>query len=158
HEFFHHLYDLSTAEKRDDLIKRFAAAPDATALTTYGLLNESLAAALGNGIVERMLRPADRFEKYRKQNRSFYDDEAIDKVAKAILPSLEERLTHGRTLYDEDFVTDYVRLAREGLGDLAKQPAQGLRIMIAAVLDASLKPAFRRLRSGVGGGSVSSCV
>jgi len=158
HEFFHHLYELSTTDARDRLIERFASSADPAALTTYGLLNESVAAALGNGIVERMVQPAGQYEQYLKRERSFYDDDAIDRVAKAILPALEDRLAHGRTLYDEDFVPEYIRLARVGLGKLVNRPALGLRVMVAAILDPSLEPAFRRLQSAVGPGAVSPCM
>jgi hypothetical protein len=158
HELFHHFYRLSKLDARDGLIRQFAGSPDAAALAAYGLLDESLAAALGNGLAERMLQPADQYKKYSARAGSFYDDPAIDPVAKAILPALEQRLARGRTLYDDDFVEEYVRLARQGLGGLVDRPAQRLRIMVAAVLDGALEPAFRHLRSGVGGGSVSSCV
>ena len=158
HELFHHFYTLSTAQARDGLVTRFAQSPDAAALVTYGVLNEALTTALGNGLVERALRTAESYRAYLGKTRSFYDDAAIDLVAKGILPALEKRLATSGTLYDDDFVAEYVGLAHRSLGPVADRPAEGLRTMVAALLDPSALEAFHRLRDRLGGGSVWSCV
>jgi hypothetical protein len=64
------------------------------------LLDEGLATAFGNGLVERTLQPAARWASYAERPRSFYDDDLIDAAGKALMPALDSLLRAGATLRD----------------------------------------------------------
>ncbi len=65
----------------------------------------SLATALGNGLVARLI---DREDHDLRANKPGGNDPFIDPVAKALLPALEKRLASKGTVFDAELVTDYL--------------------------------------------------
>ncbi len=121
HELCHFFYDNMKPEIRARMRKRFQDANSAAAIPAFNLLNESLAAAFGNGMIVRAVTPAAEFDKYLAANKSFYNNSSIDRAAKAILPMLDERLKNNRTIDDESFVNDYISTLEKAFGaDLLK--------------------------------------
>ena len=52
------------------------------------LVEESVAAGLGNGLVARKVLPKKEFERLFAKDRGFYNDPYIDPAAKALLNQL----------------------------------------------------------------------
>jgi|GEM_PF-2594577 len=111
----------------------------------YNLLNEAVAASLGNGLVERMVNPKG-FDAYRAKPESFVSDSFKDRAAKAIMPLLEQTLAAGGELTDEAFVKGYLERVRAGLGDLADAPLLLLRVGLVGLPSNALKPHKRILQ------------
>ena len=116
HELCHFFYDNTKPEIRARMQARFQETNRAAAVPAFNLLNESLAAAFGNGMIVRAVTPAAEFDKYLAANKSFYNNSSIDRAAKAILPMLDERLKNNRTIDDESFVDDYISTLEKAFG------------------------------------------
>lgn len=151
HELCHFLFDSSADSSFQDLQKRFAAAGRPTAIPAYNLLNEALATALGNGVIERAVMEPDKFEKYRIREGAFYNNPNIDRAGKALLPLLDEWLAEGRTLFDPQFVDAYLRMLESAFGDSLTSPQLLLNemyLMVDARVGTGLtRPVIRALRS-----------
>lgn len=142
HEMFHAWLAAAPAAKQLALAQQFAGSKDALAIPAYGLLNEVLATALGNGVIARIVDPKD-FARRLADPRGFYDDRFIDPVAKAMLPKLDTRLAAGKALFDDDFVAEYLSAVHAAF-PTGLPPIAYLRPM-AAVVDNAMRDAFAHL-------------
>lgn len=122
HELCHFFYDNLKPESRAELERRFFTANRASAIPAYNLMNETLAAAFGNGIIARAVTPPATFNKYAARKNSFYNNDSIDRAAKAILPMLDERLKNKQTINDADFVNDYISALEKAFGEDLLKP------------------------------------
>lgn len=111
HEMFHAWFGASPIDKQTALVDRLVATGDPQAGPAWGLLDEVLATAIGNGLVARTVDRAD-YERRLAMDNGFYNDPMIDKVAKALMPALEKRLARGGSVYDKDFVAEYLAAVR----------------------------------------------
>lgn len=120
------------------------------------LLDESVAAALGNGVAAERIDP-QRFQRRMAQPRGLYDDAWIDPVAKALVPALARLLGRGETIHGSAFAAAYLAAYAAALGDRGHAPA--LRLRTAAVLldiaaegagGEDLDPILRALREHLG--------
>lgn len=116
HELCHFFYDNMKPEIRARLEQKFRATNRAAAIPAFNLMNESLAAAFGNGMIARAVTPPGEFDKYLAAKKSFYNNDSIDRAAKAILPLLDERLKSGKTIDDAGFVDDYIAALEKSFG------------------------------------------
>lgn len=114
HELFHYLLASRSTTKAAALVKAFIDAPAPDSLMALGLLNESVATALGNGLVARQVLPPERFAARLQKPNSLYDDAAIDADAKHLLVPLEQLLRDGKTIAGPEFVAAQVEAARAG--------------------------------------------
>jgi hypothetical protein len=127
HELFHFFYNSRRSTAQADLIARFARSPDPLAIAAYGLLDESVATLLGNGVVGRSYEKD--FPARLVRERSLYDDHGIDRTAKALLSRSDEVLAAG--LDGEAFVPLFLRAVHEAIGD-EPPPTEWLRSMAIA--------------------------
>lgn len=139
HEVFHFLYKLAPESIHKALMHAFVDAKEDISLRAYNLLDESLATAFGNGMLNRTLQTKEQFSAFIEKPRSFYDDEYIDKLAKALLPLLDNELENGSKISPR-FVDSYLTLARSTLGDIATSPLLSLRVMSLVYGDQKQKP------------------
>lgn len=153
HELCHYLFKRSSAADEAQLLQAFLNA-DATAegLAAYNLLDEVLATAIGNGLVSQRLLSAAEFEALRQRSGSFYNDDWIDPLAKALYPRVAQALQRGEALHSQAFISDYLRIARESLGSRLQRPVPLLRTLGGAY-HPELATAFgalqQQLRAGV---------
>jgi hypothetical protein len=153
HELFHRWFASASYAKKRALADAFAASPHPFARCAYGLMNEALAAALGNGLITRAVNPED-FDKSMAKPLRLYNDRFVDPTAKAILPWIEARIAAGKTLYDADFVADYVNLVASAF---PKGPAPVLHLRpLVSVYEASLEDVERHFYDVVGGNWIES--
>jgi hypothetical protein len=122
HELCHFLFKSSASIKFASLKKKFSDLKTLQATGAHNIMNEALAAAFGNGILNKLLAPKDRWEKYLAHSNSFYNNYYIDTGSKAIMPWLEEQLAQGKTLYHPDFIPTYIAKLNESLGDKLESP------------------------------------
>ncbi len=124
HEFVHYLYALSPRERHEAVLEAFLASERPWSLRAYNLINEAVASAIGNGIVERRLQTEAEYRRYHALPDSFYADFYVDTLAKALVPMLDRHLEDGRPL-GAGFAADYLETAARALDgrldDLALQ-------------------------------------
>jgi hypothetical protein len=157
HELFHYFFASMPATNYSALLTKFAAAPEVHSAASYALLNEVLATTIGNGLVQKYLIPPADFAKEFAKDKSFYNESNIDRVSKRLLSQMEDFLRTKRTINDDQFVSTYLRIVEESLGQSAMSPKNMLRNMglisqgselrsIRQQLDRLLKPSS--VRSG----------
>src|SRR5579862_2047893 len=91
HELCHFFYSSGSESRRRRLTGAFANFPDSLSLAGWGVLNEALATALGNGIAAERL-DSIAVQQALKTDRGFYNDAAIDAAAKAVMPLLKVQI------------------------------------------------------------------
>lgn len=127
HELFHYFFRSVPIEKHIELVKSFSKNNDPSSVAAYNLLNEVLATSLGNGIVSEKIESPEKFKTYLTKEKSFYNDAAIDLVAKAMMPILKKALEQKTTLYSPDFTATYLNTVQETLKEKAFAPHLALR-------------------------------
>jgi hypothetical protein len=143
HELCHFLFDSSPDATFVELQKRFVANGRLSSIAAYNLLNEALATAFGNGMIDRSLMDAKRFDEYRSKEQSFYNNPNIDRAGKALLPLLDGWLVEGKTLFAPGFVDAYVDALSTAFGAALSAPQLLLSEMYLMV-DADLGTEIRR--------------
>lgn len=122
HELCHFLYENAKPENEEQLEKRFYALGRASAVPAYNLLNESLATTFGNGIISRAVTQPAEYARYLNKPRSFYNNDAIDRAAKANLAWIDDWLKQGKTINDPQFVETYTANLEKAFGDDLTNP------------------------------------
>jgi hypothetical protein len=125
HELFHFLYSSRTPAQQAALANRFGASPDAMGGYAYALLDEAVATALGNGVVDHAVNPADYAERL-KTEMGFYGIHAIDATAKGILSRTNEDPTKGPPLDSPETVATLLAATRDAIGE-DPRPVDSLR-------------------------------
>jgi len=148
HEFVHYLYALSPRERHEALLAAFLASERPWSLRAYNLINEAVASAIGNGIVERRLQSAGEYRRYHALPDSFYADYYVDTLAKALVPVLDRHLDGGGPL-DAGFAQDYLDTAAAALGDRLDDLALQLVSSAVVATDPALAELARRPASAL---------
>lgn len=130
HELCHFFYENGSVENFVKLQKEFNNYGSVESRAAYNLLNETMATALGNGIINKLIMNKERWEKYSSKEQSFYNNYHIDKAAKSILPWIEEWVSEARTLYDSEFVTKYVSSLEKSFGSELSAPKLSLNQLV----------------------------
>jgi hypothetical protein len=99
----------------------------------WGLLNETLATAIGNGRAQRLLVSVSAFERFAKQEGSFYNDPFIDGAGKALLPILDQMAKDGQSIHDATFAKRYVAALKATFGAKLNSPAAHLNELVVAI-------------------------
>lgn len=127
HEFCHFLYGTRSSEADAALQARFVASGDLVAKPALNLMNEALATALGNGVVGRRYADGERWARLMRTPRSLYNDDAIDRSAKRLLPVLDAFVASGGSMDDAAFATIYLGALRAEFGDDLLRPSGMLK-------------------------------
>ncbi|WP_437671596.1 hypothetical protein [Sorangium sp. So ce131] len=127
---------------------RFLDAADDHAIAAFNLLDESLATAL-QAVVMRALRPPEVFQRGLATPRWLYNDDAIDAVAKALLPVVDRMLKEGGTIDDPAFVPEYMAAVDRALGPGKARPSLLLRTMALVYDGPAVKDAALSLQRAV---------
>ncbi len=155
HELFHALYRSTDIVNHTQLIKFFINQKNKHEIPLYNLLNEVMATTLGNGLVlEKIVHP-DRYKLAFQKEGSFYNDPAIDKISKALIPTVKEALKTKNSLYSDWFLTEYLKIAHKVYGQSLEAPMLYLRSMCSFHLS-KFKKEVGNFRSQIRAGSVWS--
>ena len=127
HELFHYLYGRMAEDRKLALRRAFIASPDPAALATFNVFDEAIATALGNGIVLERVKGDEALARAMSKEGSLYNDPFVERVAKRLLPFVEEKLAKGAAL-DEPFVATYVAEAGAALGEERGSPLLALKM------------------------------
>lgn len=130
HELCHLFFANSTDEKFASLGQAFEATGKVEARAAYNLLNETLATAMGNGLINKLNMDQKSWGKYSAKLLSFYNDYHIDKASKAILSWMEEWLKENKTLYDPQFAGNYISILEQVFKSELTSPRLLLRELV----------------------------
>jgi len=156
HELCHFFLASAPDEKMAELQKNFEASGKTSSRSAYNLLDETLATALGNGIINKLTMKKERWERYSTKEHSFYSDPHIDRAAKSILPWIETWLNEDKTLFDTSFVKEYLSSLENKLGHELMAPRLVLKEMVL-VVDNEYKENMRdAIRSSIRASSIYS--
>ena len=110
HELFHYFFFLQRPERRAAMLDRVCRSPDPYAAASFGMLDEAVAAALGNGVIGRHYLAPDAFA--AQLRKGFVNYGAAGAVARALFPALDKLLASGATVSSDDFAAAYEAAAR----------------------------------------------
>lgn len=143
HEIVHYLFATASDEFHRERVKGALRSADPRASAAFGLMNEALATALGNGVLEARLR-GDDFEAYFEKEKSLYGQWNVDAAAKAIFPLVEDYIDAERPM-DREFVDRYFALVAESLGPQLDSLGARLRVSAFVASDSELDAAANGL-------------
>ena len=153
HELFHYFYASAPKAKHIAAMEALKKQKSANVFALYTLFDEAFATALGNGLVQKRVTP-DAFANAMTKPRSFYNDDAIDTAAKAIVPELEKALPK-RASFDAMATTLADRMAA-ALGAQVSTVALALRSVAVLYEGESTRALRKKLMLGVRSVSVAS--
>ncbi|MGV3523382.1 MAG: hypothetical protein ACO1RX_04120 [Candidatus Sericytochromatia bacterium] len=154
HELCHYLYRRRSHAQEAGLQAQFAAQNSQQAWASYHLLNEVLATAIGNGLVnQQRLSPAD-FAALQQRERGFYNDPYIDPLARAVFTRVGQALAQGESLDSPVFLRDYLTQAAQLPADVIRSPIPLLRTLGLAYDGPELHAASRQLTQQLRSGAV----
>ena len=130
HELCHFFYRAGSKTSLDNLRSEFIKGRGLEAVGGYNLINEALASAFGNGMIKKAIYGPEEWNSYYASKNSFYAVENIDLTAKAIMPWLENWLDEGKTLYDPDFISQFLAITKKAVGEKLLEPRQLLNEMM----------------------------
>ncbi len=110
HEYVHYLFHRAPESLHRARWNSYCASAEPGAASALAVFNEAIAAAIGNGMFMRAHLDVSRFDAYSAREGSFYAAPAVDRVAKAILPLVEESARAGAPL-DRSFFDAYFDIA-----------------------------------------------
>lgn len=149
HELFHYFYSRSPIQSHFDQVHKLTAMTNGQAME--GLFNEAMATTFGNGLVARKLNP-DRFERTKSRPKSFYNEDVIDRVGKALMPYADKWLAESKTIDSPGVLEEYAKACAEGLGRDLERPALSYR-SLALVSDPQFAEFGPELRQALNCGS-----
>ncbi len=123
HEYSHYVFGVMPKEQGVALRSSVINAGGEIGLPAWGLLDEALATAIGNGRVSRSLLTPATFEKFATQELSFYNVPNIDRSGKAILPLVDAFMASKRGLFDATFPAAYAAALNEKIAAALNTPA-----------------------------------
>jgi hypothetical protein len=115
HELFHFLYGSRTQAQQAALMKRFFASGDPYAELAYALLDESVATALGQGVVLGAVDPANLARRMSRDG-GMYTVHSIDATAKGLLARTASDPTLGPPLDSAETVAALLASTRDAVG------------------------------------------
>jgi hypothetical protein len=132
HELFHYLFFLQRPERRAALVARTCQSADPYAAASFGMLDEAVAAALGNGVIGRHYLAPGVFT--AQLTKGFVNYEAAGALARALYPSLDGLLASGATVSSDEFARVFEAAARASYPGRRPRPIDYLHgeISIAA--------------------------
>lgn len=150
HEFVHHWLANMELRQQTAIVDAFTRQTDTCAMPAYHLFEETIASSIGNGYFERLLLDEPRFVSYLALPASFYADVDIDRLAKAMLPTVARYITESMRI-DADFVDAYVAMASTTMAErcdtLAAQLRSNAFVLTSGALGAAQSVAQQRLGS-----------
>jgi hypothetical protein len=115
HELCHYLFSRMRPALRAALQSQIVEADEPWSAAAFGVIDEALAAAIGNGLAGRHYTPADRFARRLARPDGLTNYRAASLTARALLPSLEPLLDGEGGVASTEFVRAYLRAAHAGL-------------------------------------------
>jgi len=146
HETSHYLWHLVEPARNDALARRVHATGSGGSVA-WNLLREALPTALGQGLADARLAPAQFSE-----TAAWYHVAEIDRLAKDIYPAVAAAFHDGKPL-DEGVIDEIARRAEKSLSVIGAAPSAYLADSFFAIGDGLAVP-YRRIRERIGARAV----
>lgn len=137
HEYAHFVFGSTQASRAAELREDILEEGGEVGGPAWGLINEGLATAIGNGRVQRLLMDEERFSALLSTPVSFYSEPFIDRAEKALLPLIGGMIADGASIHDESFPRRYVDALRVEFSKTLNSPALHLS-EVAAIIDPAI--------------------
>lgn len=156
HEISHFFFNSAPLDLHYKRLDGALRVGDSRASAALGLMNEAIATAIGNGVVEERIRGED-FQQYFESERSFYDEPQADVAAKAIFTLVREYINENRSM-DERFINQYFTLVLTDLGAELDTLQARLRVSAYVAADGYLAAAMKGLPQRLGMSSLYGAI
>jgi hypothetical protein len=151
HESFHYFFSRMKPERRAALLSRVCASEDPFSVAAFGVLDEALAAALGNGLVGRHYTAPEEFARRLARDDGLVRYRAASVVARALMPALEGFLERGVVVSSDEFLHAYTAAARATYEGGRPRPIDYVH-MLTLIADPRFASATERLRDASNAG------
>jgi hypothetical protein len=145
HEVFHYFFSRMRPERRSALLERVCASESPFAVAAFGVFDEAVATALGNGLVGQHFMEPDAFAKRLARPGGLTAFRAASVVGGALLPSMQGVLDRGTVISSDEFVRVYIAAALATYEGGRPRPIDYLRTHVM-VADPRFADAIQRLR------------
>ncbi len=133
HEYAHFVFGTTPVAQIRTLRNAIIKAGNEIGSPAWGLLNEALASAIGNGRTQRMLISAEAFARYAAREGSFYSNALMDGAGKALLPIIDEMVKENISIHDIRFAKRYIEALAKIFGSVLNSPAAHLNEMVVMI-------------------------
>ncbi|HEU4409140.1 MAG TPA: hypothetical protein VFS43_28035 [Polyangiaceae bacterium] len=151
HEAFHYFFSRMPNERKAALIGRVVASDDPFAAASYGVFDEAVARALGNGVVAQHYEPPESFARSMARNDPREPYREASAVGRALFPSMAGFLERGASASSDEFVRAYLAAARSTYEGGRPRPLDYLHAPVL-VADPRFAAAAERLRDASNAG------
>jgi hypothetical protein len=143
HELFHYLFFRMDPKRQAAMLESVCGSDDPLSVVAFGMLDEAIATALGNGVVGQHYQPPDSFAKQRA--RGFTRNRATASVAREIFPLMQSFLDRGTTVSSDEFLRAFNRTTKATFANGRPRPIDYLHSPVL-VADGRFASALERLR------------
>ncbi|HMJ54547.1 MAG TPA: hypothetical protein VK540_20840 [Polyangiaceae bacterium] len=143
HELFHYLFFRMDPKRQAAMLESVCGSDEPLSAVAFGMLDEAMATALGNGVVGQHYQPPDAFAK--QLARGLTRNRATASVARAIFPSMSSFLDRGTTVSSDEFLRAFNRATKATFTDGRPRPIDYLHSPVL-IADGRFASAAQRLR------------
>lgn len=149
HELFHYFFFRMDPKRQAAMLESVCGSDDPLSVVAFGMLDEAIATALGNGVVGQHYRPPDAFAK--RLARGLTRNRATASVAREIFPSMSSFLDRGTTVSSDEFLRAFNRATKATFADGRPRPIDYLHSPVL-IADGRFTAAAQRLRDASSAG------
>jgi hypothetical protein len=149
HELFHYLFFSMAAKRQAVMLESVCGSDDPLAAVAFGMLDEAVAASLGNGVVGQHYKSPDAFAK--QLARGFIGYHAAGAVAREIFPSMQSFLDRGTKVSSDEFLHAFSRATKASFTEGRPRPIDYLHSPVL-VADARFAAPLQRLKDASSAG------
>lgn len=151
HESFHYFFSRMPNERKAALLARVVRADDPYAAVSYGVFDEAVARALGNGVVAQRYESPESFARWMARNDQREPYREASMVGRALFPSMAGVLERGTLASSDEFVRAFLSAARSTYEGGKPRPLDYLHAPVLAS-DPRFAAASERLRDAANAG------
>jgi hypothetical protein len=126
HEVSHYFFNYTAPSAKIALGSKFTTSADLSAVAAFGVFDEAVACAIGNGLAGRHYRPDDFAAGLPKTGRLTANPSASP-IGVALLPAMQDILDRGVRISSDEFVAAYLAAARTHWPNGSVPPIEHLR-------------------------------
>jgi hypothetical protein len=120
HELFHYFFFRMDPKRQAAMLESVCASDDPLSAVAFGMLDEAVAASLGNGVVAQHYEHPDAFA--RQRARGFIRYRAAGAIALEMFPSMQSFLDRGTTISSDEFLRAFNRATKATFTDGRPRP------------------------------------
>jgi hypothetical protein len=143
HELFHYFFFRMDPKRQSAMLESVCSSDDPLSVVAFGVLDEAVATALGNGVVGQHYERPEAFAK--QLARGLTRNRSTAPIAREIFPSMSSFLDRGATVSSDEFLRVFYRATKATFANGRPRPIDYLHSPVL-IADARLASAAQRLR------------